>query len=79
MSTPAIGDVVIYTNTQAERDAWGESETEWPAIVVISHGDADATIHVLGGSVGSPGHSLVKRCNEDNVSTYDAGTWRPKT
>ena len=79
MSVPAVGDTVIYTNTQTERDSWGEAATEWPAIVVVSHGDGDATIFIFGGSEDSPGHTLVKRCNEDAVSTYDEGTWRPKT
>lgn len=72
----AIGDIVIYTNTQAERDESGASETEWPAIVVTAHTATDCTLAVLRfgevyGGVDS------KRCDEDNSAPYAEGTWRP--
>jgi len=87
----SIGDIVIYQTTQAERDMYDVTDTEWPAIVTKAHTATDCDIAIfcpedLGQSSKrnpdvSPvvyGCTKFKRCDEDASAPYDEGTWRLK-
>lgn len=75
MSTPATGDVVLYTPTVEEKADF--TGTEFPALVVQTHGDGDATLVIFGcGDGGGPlsTSACFKRCDEG----AGEGTWAPK-
>ena len=69
------GDIVIYTPTADELTEFNPS-TELPAMVVEDHSATDCSLAIFYCS-GNSGQLRIKRCNEDNSSPYDEGTWRP--
>lgn len=69
MSTPAIGDILLYTPTADEKTMTGFTGSTWPAITVEVYGDGDATLLIFGcpdGGGGAPmtASACFKRCNE---------------
>lgn len=72
-----VGDIVIFTSRQGDRDNFMTTDPSWPAIVVKAFSPTDCLLQVFTSGTNYSGQMAV-RCNEDDSATPAEGTFKPK-